>query len=127
MRHAHELLYHAASFQPTHPARGITKQSQLSPLPTPLKRVAWLGDAIDTLQRVVLEPLRLNKRVSLSALGLKMPKGALVLGPTGCGKTALLAAMAKELDAVDGVRTILVDAHALIQKEVGESEKNVAR
>jgi SpoVK/Ycf46/Vps4 family AAA+-type ATPase len=122
-----EFLSRAASSQPTQLSRGITTQSQLTPLPTPLKRLVGLGDAIDTLQRVVLEPLRLNKRVSLSALGLKVPKGALVLGPTGCGKTALLAAMAKELDAVDGVRTILVDAHALIQKEVGESEKNVAR
>jgi tRNA A37 threonylcarbamoyladenosine biosynthesis protein TsaE len=121
-----EFLSRAASSRPTQLSRGITMQSQ-TPLPTPLKRLVGLGDAIDTLQRVVLEPLRLNKRVSLSALGLKVPKGALVLGPTGCGKTALLAAMAKELDAVDGVRTILVDAHALIQKEVGESEKNVAR
>ena len=54
-------------------------------------------------------------------LGVKAPKGVLLCGPTGCGKTLLAKAAATEME----VNFISMKGPALMSKYVGESEKGV--
>ena len=53
--------------------------------------------------------------------GIKPPKGILISGPPGCGKTLLAKAIANE----SGVNFISVKGPALLSKYVGESERGV--
>jgi transitional endoplasmic reticulum ATPase len=53
--------------------------------------------------------------------GIKPPKGILISGPPGCGKTLLAKAVANE----SGVNFISVKGPALLSKYVGESERGV--
>ncbi len=53
--------------------------------------------------------------------GIKPPKGILLSGPPGCGKTLLAKAIANE----SGVNFISVKGPALMSKYVGESERGV--
>jgi len=53
--------------------------------------------------------------------GIRPPKGILLTGPPGCGKTLLAKAIANE----SGVNFISVKGPALLSKYVGESERGV--
>jgi len=80
--------------------------------------VIGLEDAKKSIRESIVYPV---KRPDLFPLG--WPKGILLYGPPGCGKTLLAAAVASEIDAT----FYYVDAASIISKWLGESEKNVAR
>jgi transitional endoplasmic reticulum ATPase len=69
----------------------------------------------DNLILAMQDPGKFNK------MGIKPPKGALIYGPPGCGKTLLARALATE----SGANMILVRGPEILSKWVGESEKAV--
>ncbi len=69
----------------------------------------------DNLIVAVKEPAKFQK------MGIKPPKGALLYGPPGCGKTLLARALATE----SGANMILVRGPEILSKWVGESEKAI--
>jgi transitional endoplasmic reticulum ATPase len=86
--------------------------------------VRWndVGGLTDTKQRLteaVQWPLQHAKLFEQARL--KPPKGILLSGPPGCGKTLLAKAVATE----SGLNFISVKGAALLSKYVGESERGV--
>lgn len=69
----------------------------------------------DNLITAIKEPGKFQK------MGIKPPKGALLYGPPGCGKTLLARALATE----SGANMIFVRGPEILSKWVGESEKAV--
>ncbi|KFM15791.1 Protein SAV [Marine Group I thaumarchaeote SCGC AAA799-D11] len=65
--------------------------------------------------------LAMNEPGKFTKMGIKPPKGALIYGPPGCGKTLLGRALATET----GANMILVRGPEILSKWVGESEKAV--
>jgi SpoVK/Ycf46/Vps4 family AAA+-type ATPase len=80
--------------------------------------VVGLDDAKNALRESIVYP---TKRPDLFPLG--WPKGLLLYGPPGCGKTILAAATASEMDGY----FINVDAASMMSKWLGEAEKNVSK
>ncbi len=83
-----------------------------------MDEVVGLEDAKWALQEAIIFPY---KRPDLFPLG--WPRGILLYGPPGCGKTMLAAATAAEIDGY----FIAVDAASIMSKWLGEAEKNVAK
>ena len=69
----------------------------------------------DNLITAMKEPNKFTK------MGIKPPKGALIYGPPGCGKTLLARALATET----GANMILVRGPEVLSKWMGESEKAI--
>jgi len=69
----------------------------------------------DNLIVAMKEPTKFTK------MGIKPPKGALIYGPPGCGKTLIARALATET----GANMILVKGPEILSKWIGESEKAV--
>lgn len=69
----------------------------------------------DNLVMSMKEPAKFTK------MGIKPPKGALIYGPPGCGKTLLARALATET----GANMILVRGPEILSKWLGESEKAI--
>jgi len=65
----------------------------------------------------------LKHPTSFTRLGIKPPRGLLLYGPPGCGKTLLAKAVAKESEA----NFIQVKGPSLLSMWVGESEKGVRK
>jgi len=63
----------------------------------------------------------MNDPEKFSKMGIKPPRGALLYGPPGCGKTILARALATE----SGGNMILVRGPEILSKWVGESEKAI--
>ncbi len=69
----------------------------------------------DNLITAMKEPSKFTK------MGIRAPRGALIYGPPGCGKTLLGRALATET----GANMILVRGPEILSKWIGESEKAV--
>jgi SpoVK/Ycf46/Vps4 family AAA+-type ATPase len=82
------------------------------------KEVIGLDDAKNALRESIVYPA---KRPDLFPLG--WPRGILLYGPPGCGKTVIAAATASEIDGY----FINVDAASMMSKWLGEAEKNVSK
>jgi SpoVK/Ycf46/Vps4 family AAA+-type ATPase len=80
--------------------------------------VVGLEDAKRALRESIIFPVH---RPDLFPLG--WPRGLLMYGPPGCGKTLLAAATASEIDSY----FITVDAASIMSKWLGEGERNVAK
>ena len=80
--------------------------------------VIGVDDAKNALRESIVYP---TKRSDLFPLG--WPRGILLYGPPGCGKTVLAAATANELDGY----FINVDGSTMMSKWLGEAEKNVSK
>jgi transitional endoplasmic reticulum ATPase len=81
--------------------------------------IGGLQDVKQELIEVVEWPLK--KPEAFKRIGITPPKGVLIFGPPGCGKTLLARAVATESEA----NFISVKGPELLSKWVGESEKAV--
>jgi SpoVK/Ycf46/Vps4 family AAA+-type ATPase len=82
------------------------------------EEVVGLDPAKKAVKEAIVYPVQ---RPDLFPLG--WPRGILLFGPPGCGKTLLAAAVAKEIDAT----FVSIDAASIMSKWLGEAEQNVAK
>jgi len=80
--------------------------------------VVGLDPAKKAVKEAIVYPVQ---RPDLFPLG--WPRGILLFGPPGCGKTLLAAAVATEIDA----NFVSIDAATVMSKWLGEAEQNVAK
>ena len=80
--------------------------------------VVGLETAKKAIKEAIVYPVQ---RPDLFPLG--WPRGILLFGPPGCGKTLVAAAVATEIDA----SFMSVDAASIMSKWLGEGERNVAK
>ncbi|NOZ81826.1 MAG: CDC48 family AAA ATPase [Candidatus Micrarchaeota archaeon] len=83
------------------------------------KDVGGLKDVKQVLKETVEWPLKYPE--SFKRMGITPPRGILLYGPPGCGKTFLAKALANEA----GVNFISIKGPELLSKWVGESEKHI--
>ena len=78
---------------------------------------------LDEAKKILEENLitAINDPEKFLKMGIKPPKGALLYGPPGCGKTMLARAVSTE----SGGNMILVRGPEILSKWVGESEKAI--
>ena len=109
---------------PSQQAPGESKKSSFDELvlkEKPLVKwdeVVGLESAKKAIKEAIVYPVQ---RPDLFPLG--WPRGILLFGPPGCGKTLLAAAVATEIDA----SFYSVDAASIMSKWLGEAEQNVAK
>jgi transitional endoplasmic reticulum ATPase len=84
-----------------------------------LDQVGDMAETKQALTEAVLWPLQYPD--SFARLGVAAPRGVLVYGPPGCGKTFLLRALA----GTGQLNVIAVKGAELLDKYVGESERAV--
>ena len=83
------------------------------------KDVGGLSYAKKVLEDNIITSI--NNPDKFSKMGIRPPKGVLLYGPPGCGKTLLARALAAEC----GTNMILVRGQDILSKWVGESEKAI--
>ena len=84
--------------------------------------IGGLDPIVSSLRESVIFPLQYPNLFTSSSSLLGAPKGVLLFGPPGCGKTMLAKALAKE----SGATFINIAASVLTNKWYGESNKLVA-
>lgn len=104
----------------------IVKPSNLNEFATKPSNISFsdiygLDKVIQEIKTSVIQPFHHPEQYM--ALGIDPPKGILIHGPTGVGKTMLCSALAAEA----GVNFMLVESSQIRSKIVGESEKGIAK
>lgn len=104
-------------------SRKQSKESAATEAQTEKPDVKWtevigLSDVKRAIREAIVYPIQ---RPDLFPLG--WPRGILLFGPPGCGKTLLAAAVATEIDS----EFVSVDSASVMSKWLGEAEKNVAK
>jgi len=119
------------SYQPMADAVIITPETKIvvseKPAPEVVRRIprvtyediGGLDDAIMKIREMVELPLRHPEL--FQKLGIEPPKGVLLHGPPGCGKTLLAKAVANESNA----HFISISGPEIMSKWYGESEKRL--
>jgi transitional endoplasmic reticulum ATPase len=102
----------------------IVEPSAMREVLVEIPNVKWsdiggLDDVKQQLKESIEWPLKMPEK--FKKLGITPPKGILLYGPPGCGKTLLAKAVATESNA----NFISVKGPELLSKWVGESEKRV--
>ncbi|KAH9033628.1 ATPase [Lactarius pseudohatsudake] len=87
-----------------------------------LKDIGGLEEIISWLRQSVIIPFLRPRLYRSSSALVTAPKGLLLHGPPGCGKTMLAKALAKE----SGATFINITLSMLLDKSIGESNKLVA-
>jgi SpoVK/Ycf46/Vps4 family AAA+-type ATPase len=102
---------------------GAGKSNSEELIMTEKPMVSWAEVVgLDTAKKAVKEAIVYPvQRPDLFPLG--WPRGILLFGPPGCGKTLLAAAVATEIDA----NFYSIDAASVMSKWLGEAEQNVAK
>jgi vacuolar protein-sorting-associated protein 4 len=104
-------------------SNGSSKSNSEELVVTEKPMVSWgevvgLEPAKKAVKEAIVYPVQ---RPDLFPLG--WPRGILLFGPPGCGKTLLAAAVATEIDA----NFYSIDAASVMSKWLGEAEQNVAK
>ncbi|KAG5654306.1 hypothetical protein H0H81_004725 [Sphagnurus paluster] len=86
------------------------------------EHIGGLDPIISSLRESIIYPLLYPNLFNSTSSLLSAPKGVLLFGPPGCGKTMLAKALAKE----SGATFINIAASVLTNKWYGESNKLVA-
>ncbi|KAG2172751.1 hypothetical protein INT43_000098 [Umbelopsis isabellina] len=101
------------------PSNFVEYKSQLPNIR--FKDLFGIDNIIQQLKVSIIDPFR--DRSSYLRLSITPPRGLLIHGPPGVGKTALCCALGSEM----GINFMLVEGSQVRSKIVGESEKNVAK
>ena len=83
--------------------------------------IGGLDEEIKKVREMIELPLKHPEL--FDTLGIEPPKGVLLYGPPGCGKTLLAKAVANESDA----HFILVNGPEIMNKFYGQSEENIRK
>ncbi|CAG8450730.1 6438_t:CDS:10 [Acaulospora colombiana] len=78
-----------------------------------------IDDIVEDIKLTIVEPF--NDPQEFIEFGISPPRGILIYGPPGVGKTMLCCAIAAEI----AINFILVESSQMRSKIVGESEKNI--
>lgn len=104
----------------------IVKPSNLNEFASKIPDITFsdiygIDDIIQEIKTSVIQPFQHPE--NYLELGISPPKGILIHGPTGVGKTMLCSALASEA----GVNFMLVESSQIRSKVIGESEKGIAK
>jgi transitional endoplasmic reticulum ATPase len=89
-----------------------------------VSRIKWEDvGGLHTAKRILYDNLimSIKEPESFSKMGVRAPRGALLFGPPGCGKTLI----AKSLATVGSANIIVVRGPEVLSKWIGESEKAI--
>ncbi len=116
-----QLILHILSL--TRPTCLSNKNMLLTKTEFTLQDLIGIESIVKQLETCVLNALSQSKKHLFTNLGIQPPKGVLLYGPSGNGKTALAQAIANEVKA----NFIAVQCTDILSKVVGESSQRISQ
>jgi transitional endoplasmic reticulum ATPase len=123
-----EMEFCVQHLEPAGPALGCSAtRIELSPAPAPVgetvryEDLGGLGAVVERVREVVELPLK--NRAAFARLGISPPKGVLLSGPPGTGKTMIARAVASET----GAHFIAVNGPEIVDRFYGASEQQLRK